>query len=164
MHSILKKNLFSIASNTTIILFTQNIAINSFNLKNERSVFFSTADNLNLFTIQIVSPQKSLANIRLNTAEFFSRKIKKVRSRQHIEDLIFAFCFKIRASRQKRKGLVSYNSTYFSLAKSWDTKRISARIMKAEFSGSIADCGMSLQIKSSANSRQLLQINYCLIA
>ena len=99
MHSILKKNLFSIASNTTIILFTQNIAINSFNLKNERSVFFSTADNLNLFTIQIVSPQKSLANIRLNTAEFFSRKIKKVRSRQHIEDLIFAFCFKIRASR-----------------------------------------------------------------
>lgn len=89
MHSILKKNLFSIASNTTIILFTQNIAINSFNLKNERSVFFSTADNLNLFTIQIVSPQKSLANIRLNTAEFFSRKIKKVRSRQHIEDLIF---------------------------------------------------------------------------
>lgn len=99
MHSILKKNLFSIASNTTIILFTQNIAINSFNLKNERSVFFSTADNLNLFVIQIVSPQKSLANIRLNTAEFFSRKIKKVRSRQHIEDLIFAFCFKIRASR-----------------------------------------------------------------
>lgn len=79
MHSILKKNLFSIASNTTIILFTQNIAINSFNLKNERSVFFSTTDNLNLFIIQIVSPQKSLANIRLNTAEFFSRKIKKVR-------------------------------------------------------------------------------------
>lgn len=99
MHSILKKNLFSIASNTTIILFTQNIAINSFNLKNERSVFFSSTDNLNLFTIQIVSPQKSLANIKLNTAEFFSRKIKKVRSRQHIEDLIFALSFKIRARR-----------------------------------------------------------------